>query len=82
MMQNSKGDVYEALWKNAVKVVKSDQQASREVCSGHAASFVTSEATNVNIYCKVVSVRHLYFSSWSSSGLVKDFPCKYLIDIT
>jgi hypothetical protein len=82
LIQKSKGDMYEAVWKNAVRMVNSDQQASHEVCSGHVASFVTSEVTSVNNYCKVISVNDLYFSSWSSSGLVKDFPCKYLIDIT
>jgi hypothetical protein len=30
----------------------------------------------------MTSISHLYFSSWSSSGLVKDFPCKHLIDTT
>jgi len=74
--------VYEAVWKKAVKMVNSDQQALREVCSGHVASFVTSDISNINNYCKVTSVSSLHFSSWSSSGLVKNFPCKYLIDIT
>lgn len=82
LVQKSKGDVYEAVWKNAVKVVNSDQQAFHEVCHGHVASFLTSEMNSVNNYCKMISVSHLYFSSWSSSGLVKDFPCKHLIDIT
>jgi hypothetical protein len=82
LIQNSKGDVYEDVWKNAVKVVNSDQQALHEVCYGRAASFVTSEMNSVNNYCKMISISHLYFSSWSSSGLVKDFPCKHLIDIT
>lgn len=82
LIQKLKGDVYEAVWKNAVKVVNSDQQAFHEVCYGRVASFVTSEMNSVNNYCKMISVSHLYFSSWSSSGLVKDFPCKHLIDIT
>ncbi|XP_033607874.1 glutamate receptor ionotropic, kainate 4 isoform X3 [Cryptotermes secundus] len=81
-LKKLKGDVYEAVWKNAVKMVNSDQQAFHEVCYGRVASFVTSEMNSANNYCKMISVSHLYFSSWSSSGLVKDFPCKHLIDIT
>jgi hypothetical protein len=82
LIQKSKGDVYEAIWRRSVKVVNSDQQAFYDVCYGRAASFVTSEMNSDNNYCKMISVSHLYFTSWSSSGLVKDFPCKYLIDIT
>lgn len=81
VIQKSKGNVYEAVWKNAVKMVNSDQQAFHEVCSGHVASFVTSEVTTVNSDCKVISVTDLHFSSWISSGLVKGFPCKCLIDV-
>ncbi|KDR08390.1 hypothetical protein L798_00803, partial [Zootermopsis nevadensis] len=80
-LKKSKGNVYEAVWKNAVKMVNSDQQAFHEVCSGHVASFVTSEVTTVNSDCKVISVTDLHFSSWISSGLVKGFPCKCLIDV-
>ncbi|GFG28370.1 hypothetical protein Cfor_01747 [Coptotermes formosanus] len=80
-LQKSHGDVYEAVWKNAVKMVNNDQQAFHEVCSGHAACFVTSEVSAV-MNCTVTPVSDLYFSFWSSSGLVKDFPCKHLIDFT
>jgi len=79
--QKSKGDVYEAVWKNAVKMVNSDQQAFHEVCCGRDASFVTSDVTTV-MNCMVTPVIDLYFSFWSSSGLVKGFPCKHLIDFT
>jgi len=81
LIQKSKGDVYEAVWKNAVKMVNSDQQAFHEVCSGRVASFVTSDVSTV-MNCTVTPVSDLYFSFWSSSGLVKGFPCKHLIDFT